>query len=421
VLVTITAVAGTGSASAALSVNPVSLWYFTLYPTAISGGTSSTANWIYLAAASPAAGTTVTLSSSNPAVASVPATVRVPGGASSVSFSIATTSVTAATTVTITASAGGVSKNLPLTVNPPQLKFFTLYPTTISGGLTATANYVYLTSAAPAGGMTVNLTSSNTAVAQVPATVTIPGGSDSAMFSIATSPVSTSTEVTITAGAGGVSQNLSLNVTVPQVKYFTLYPTTISGGKTSTANFVYLTSAAPAGGVIVNMSSTDPATAQVPATILVPTGSSSASFSVTTTSVTAQKAVTIAAATSAASARVDLTVTPPYVTYMTVWPSNITGGTTATANFVYLSSPAPPGGVAVSFTSSNPNVAQAPAPLIVPAGANSATFRIVTSPVLMPTPITITASGGGAQPAISFTVTPSDHSSAARLHRHDLQ
>jgi hypothetical protein len=86
-------------------------------PAAVSGGAASTAT-VTLSAAAPEGGTVVTLISSDPAVATVPANVTVLAGATSVSFPVTTTAVTAATPVTITASFGGASGTATLTVNP---------------------------------------------------------------------------------------------------------------------------------------------------------------------------------------------------------------------------------------------------------------------------------------------------------------
>jgi hypothetical protein len=88
-----------------------------LSPTSTKGGTVTTAHRAYLTGAA-AAPITVTLTSSNPAVASVPAAVTVPTGGTFAPFSVTTAAVSAPTVVTITSTAGGVSKTANLTVNP---------------------------------------------------------------------------------------------------------------------------------------------------------------------------------------------------------------------------------------------------------------------------------------------------------------
>ncbi len=58
------------------------------------------------------------MTSSNPSVAPVPASVTIPAGTTRGGFNIFTTSVAAQTVVTISVSGGGVTVSAPLTVNP---------------------------------------------------------------------------------------------------------------------------------------------------------------------------------------------------------------------------------------------------------------------------------------------------------------
>jgi hypothetical protein len=86
-----------------------------LNPTTVTGGNSSTGT-VTLTAIAQAA-TTVTLASNN-AAATVPASVVVPAGSSSRTFSISTTQVQATTSAVITASLNGTSRSATLTINP---------------------------------------------------------------------------------------------------------------------------------------------------------------------------------------------------------------------------------------------------------------------------------------------------------------
>jgi hypothetical protein len=143
------------------------------------------------------------LTSENPGVAQVPATVAVAEGNSTASFPIATSSVPVATGVRIDASAGGVTKSWFLNVAPnpdagPLLQGLTLNPSTVTGG-TATTGTVTLAAPAPAGGITVTLSTSNASVAKPPGIVAIAEGQSSGSFSLATSAVSADTSVTISA------------------------------------------------------------------------------------------------------------------------------------------------------------------------------------------------------------------------------
>jgi hypothetical protein len=82
----------------------------------------------------------------------------------------------------------------------------------VVGGSSA-QGIITLTGAAPSGGAIVALSSSNAAIASVPASVTIAGGATSATFAIATQTVTASSSVTISAAYGGVSKTATLTVT----------------------------------------------------------------------------------------------------------------------------------------------------------------------------------------------------------------
>jgi hypothetical protein len=96
---------------------PASLSAVSLSPATVVGGNASTGT-VTLTAAAPTGGAVVSLSSSNTAVATVPASVTVSAGATSASFTVATQTVGASTSVTISGTYGGVTRNATLTVNP---------------------------------------------------------------------------------------------------------------------------------------------------------------------------------------------------------------------------------------------------------------------------------------------------------------
>jgi len=86
-------------------------------------------------------------------------------------------------------------------------------PATVRGGAAATGT-VTLHGAAPAGGVSVPLTSSP-AAAGVPATVDVPGGAMRATVAITTKPVAKNTHVSIGTSYGGVSKAPPLLVSRP--------------------------------------------------------------------------------------------------------------------------------------------------------------------------------------------------------------
>ena len=87
----------------------------TVSPSSVAGG-SNTSGFVMLSGVHRQGGATVALSSSNPTVASVPASVTVGSGTTAVGFTVATTSVSTNTPVTITATYDGVSRTATATV-----------------------------------------------------------------------------------------------------------------------------------------------------------------------------------------------------------------------------------------------------------------------------------------------------------------
>lgn len=192
----------------------------------------------------------------------------------------------------------------------PTLTSIALSPATVVGGNTSQGTAT-LTSAAPTGGAVVTLTSSNTAVATVPASVTIAAGATSATFTVTTVAVGASTSVTITGVYNGTTRTATLTATPPaSLSAVSVSPASVTGGTSSTGTAT-LTAAAPSGGAVVLLSSSNTAVATVPASVTIAAGATSATFTVTTSSVTASTSVTITATYNGVSRTTTLTVTPP--------------------------------------------------------------------------------------------------------------
>ena len=156
-------------------------------------------------------------------------------------------------------------------------------PSSVVGGGGATGT-VSLSASAPAGGASVLLASASSAVT-VPAAVTVAQGMTSATFGIATSAVTMPTSTTISASYGGVTKATTFTVTpasAPALASVALTSTSIVGG-TSTTGRATLTAPAGSGGAVVTLRSSNPTLVGVPASVVVPAGATSTTFTVTTT------------------------------------------------------------------------------------------------------------------------------------------
>jgi len=203
----------------------------------------------------------------------------------------------------------GATPQPPPDSTPVTVSQVTIKPDTVGGGSTA-AGEVRLNRTAPSGGATVSLSSDQAAV-MVPATVTVPAGSASAPFNVTTSAVTATVTATISAKLGGETKTATLIVTPDEssIRSIVLTPSTVFSGNTVTLS-VTLQRRAPPGGAEVALSSSDPALAPVPATLLIPEGASSASATFTAGKPAQRTSVAITATRLGASRTKTLEIRP---------------------------------------------------------------------------------------------------------------
>ncbi len=307
---------------AGCTVTAAALSSVSLSPSTVQGGTGSSAT-VTLTAAAPSGGAVVSLTSSNTAAATVAASVTVPAGATSATTSVATSAVGSTTTSVISATRNGVTRTATLTVTAPappapnaSLDTVSLSPASVQGGSSSSAT-VTLTANAPAGGAVVSFSSSNPAVATVPASMTVPEGVNSRVVVnfVSTSPVSATATSVISATYNGVTRTATITVTPPpppqpggELASITLSPSTVQTGTTSTSATLTFTANTPSGGATVSLASSNTSIATVPATVTVPAFSSTGAFPVSINP-SAVGTATISATYNGAARSAVLTVT----------------------------------------------------------------------------------------------------------------
>ena len=171
----------------------------------------------------------------------------------------------------------------------PILYGMSLSNESVVGGTSVNAT-VTLQSAAPTGGTTVRLVSSDPNIVRPPATVFIPAGATDVDFTIPTRAVSVATRVVIETGTdvdGYRAPQTWLTVTPPgspppppSLSSLTLSSSTVSSGGTVTG-ILRLTSPAPAGGAVVRLQGSMEGQVIVPQNVTIPGGSISATFTTT--------------------------------------------------------------------------------------------------------------------------------------------
>ncbi len=135
----------------------------------------------------------------------------VDSGQTTTTFNIYTLPVTSPQTVTITASAGTVTKTVSFTVLPLGPQSVSLSPATVTAGGSSVGT-VTLNAPAGSGGVVVTLGSSETA-AGVPASITIPAGSTTGSFTITTKAGSGKSTAVISASVGATKASAKLKIT----------------------------------------------------------------------------------------------------------------------------------------------------------------------------------------------------------------
>jgi len=232
----------------------------------------------------------VSLTSTNPAKASVPATATIFAGNLSAPFDVTVGNdgvIDGPQPVIVTGSASGFPNAAGvITVNDNDgagILSLTA-PASVSEGA-GTVLGTLTSSVAPGGPLTVTLTSSDTTEIQVPATVVIPAGQTSITFPIT---VANDTQIdgtqtaTITANIAGWTDGVAtISVLDSETTNLAItLPATIAEGAAGTGS-VAISGTLPAP-LVVSLSSNTTSRLTVPATATIATGSTSASFPLST-------------------------------------------------------------------------------------------------------------------------------------------
>lgn len=285
----------------------------------------------------------------------------------------------------------------------PELSSLSLSPTTVTGSQTS-AGTVVIDRNAPAGGTQVNLSSSDPA-ASVPASVTVAQGASSATFTVTTSSVASTRNVEISASRRGVTRTAALTLNAPALSTLTLTPATFAGGCKTSVGKVTLTAKAPAGGIVVPLTNTNPV-AVVPSSVTVPAGSTSGTFTITAPAVSASQSGTVTASRGGVSRSQSLTVRPIGVASLTLSPNPVVGPGTVDGT-VSLDCPAGPGDITVALSSSSTSVASVSVPsLTFSVGEITKSFTVTTADVNVQSFATIKAAAPAAFKSVKLTVDP---------------
>jgi len=397
-----TYVVGYGTGVAFGNAPQALLWVFSgfnvrLNEARLVGGNTALAT-VSIPTPAPAGGTTVTLKDTSPNT-TIPSTVIVPAGKSLVTFSVKSNGVDTLETVQLTAKQGKMSVTGYFDLLPARLVSVTASPLAVVGGSnTVVSGLVALDGKAGPSGLSVRL-SSDSLNAVVPASVNVPPGKSAAPFTVRHELVSGSTPVVFTGSTSSDTLTGQLTLLPARPGSLSVSPASVMAGGTSTGT-VTLGAKAGDGGFVVSLTSSS-LNAIVPASVVVPKGATSATFTILTLGSTAANEVaTIAMTFNGQVKSANLAIKALVVTAMSA-PATINENTSALVT-ITLNGPAPAGGLTVGLSTVGP-VKFTEAGTFA-AGETTKTFRILASLVRGNRTATLTANLHGVSKRTTITV-----------------
>jgi len=304
--------------------------------------------------------TAIALTSSNPLVLAVPATATVPAGATQTT--VQATAGAVAGQATVTATLGSRSAISALTVVSGAAQVQRIEPLALGVGSSANAEARIVLDRVPAADVTAQLSVVPPGLAGVPAAVTLPSGATDKPFTVSGSQPGSGTMVATT-GAASAQAALAVTDALPVVAR--LEPAALSLGVGASGNVTLVLNAAQSTDTAVDLTSLAPLVATVPAQVVVPAGRLSQTFALTgvapgTAQLQASLNGPVRTITVNVVGSVGLGALVPN-------PVGIVAGAQTVVDVVLNAIAA--SDTVVMLTSSNPAIAQAPAQIVIPAGA----------------------------------------------------
>ncbi len=421
------------SASALVNVVPQSLQVVSVLPSISKMNVGATRQFTVNINAVQAADEEIALSIDTPGILQLPAAATVPRGATSAVF---TATGLAVGDAVVTAFANGTQQTASVHVSPEAAAIVSLLPSPLSLQQGAIGNLRVTTNVAQEADTVIGLANDAPLAVQVPTSVTVLAGSDSALVGVtALAPGSAN----VTASVNGSSAVAVVDVSPPPPVVTELAPAALTLAKGTPGTLTVKASRAPSELTTVSLSSSAPGVASVPQVVNILPGTTSADFPVASNG---EGQATITASLNEGSASATVTITPAELAALALSPQTptlyigqtvpftatgtLTDGSTqdfttrvfwssspsatatvdangvasalaaGTAGATVLSSdPAPAGGLSVTLIASGGGAVSIPATVLIPEGATSASFLISA---VAAGDVTITASAANRLP-----------------------
>jgi hypothetical protein len=363
-------------------------------------GTGTLTVTIPTAPAPSSGGQLIKLAVLDPTVVSIPASVTIPEGSTSTTVTV--TPLTLGGTTLVASGTGFSPQSSTINVVQPSITVTLSNGTVgITGTVTGT---VTLSNPAPTNGVTVNLASSQPSgpigSVTLPASINFAAGTTTQTFVVTGATAGTAT---ITASSPGYTPG-TVNVTVVTLGQIVLQTNaSVAPGQTLPFS-VSLVTPAPAGGVTINLVSSDATKLTVSPSVFIAQGATTPASPAQITGVNFGSPKITASAggftgdTQTVNVQANLSFTPAIAT---VGVGSIVNLTLA------VSGTAPQGGLSVSLSSNNTNLATVPLSVTIQQGQS--TVNVPVTGVAQGGPVTITAQAnvsGIANATATINVSP---------------
>lgn len=340
--------------------------------------------------------TVISLTAQPADIASVPASVTVPAGASQTQVPV---EGQAPGTATVRAELNGTAAEASVQVTSPPVEIAELLPPSLELYNGAQSDFTLRLNAAQPEAVEAMLSANPGGIVSVPATVIIPAGSLQANFKAQALAVG---QAQITATLNGKSKQATVNVVPQPLALVSLLPTGLDLQPGAAGTLTLTVNAAQPQAVSIALTAAPESIVQVPVSILLPAGQTSVSVPVTALA-EGQATVTANYSGSTVSTLVSVSPPPPVVTELAPVAASTPKGRPVSLTVKLDRVPNQPQTVALA--SSAPNVAGVAASVTVPAGSGQADFA-VTAAQEGQAQISASLNGGSAQ--ASVTVTPAE-------------
>ncbi len=303
------------SASALVNVVPQSLQVVSVLPSISKMNVGATRQFTVNINAVQAADEEIALSIDTPGILQLPAAVTVPRGATSAVF---TATGLAVGDAVVTAFANGTQQTASVHVSPEAAAIVSLLPSPLSLQQGAIGNLRVTTNVAQEADTVIGLANDAPLVVQVPTSVTVLAGSDSALVGVtALAPGSAN----VTASVNGSSAVAVVDVSPPPPVVTELAPAALTLAKGTPGTLTVKVSRAPSELTTVSLSSSAPGVASVPQAVNILPGTTSADFPVASNG---EGQATIRASLNEGSASATVTITPAELAALALSPQTPT-------------------------------------------------------------------------------------------------